>query len=393
MKFPDNSIGISDLVGYLECPQRAELGMRRHTGKAAPESWSPANAYGSAIHLGIHVLDETGDVEQAVTTAFREFKQWLDPDGLQLLRDDLDTYLLREPLGYRTVFSEGEIKVPLFVHPTAGQIYFRARIDRLYVREDDDTSFLIVDYKSSRWPKSEDEVMTDPQGWAYQWGVREYMPEIETLNHRYDQLRFGMIETSKNEEQLARMKKWLIEAATAALEDDEMAPSFNDWCGYCPLRMDCSEIREGLTDFALARIAVLAPREPKLKQDGTPGKRLGPPQLDEERFAEYTAVLPKVDKAKTTLEAFSNTVKATLKEMDLDHRTELGYRLREKKNRGLSANGLRAIHEALGDDFFQIADLSRAAAERFYGKGAEELTIIDGYLEEGAPSYEAVLIT
>jgi hypothetical protein len=86
MKFPDNSIGISDLVGYLECPQRAELGMRRHTGKAAPESWSPANAYGSAIHLGIHVLDETGDVEQAVTTAFREFKQWLDPDGLQLLR-------------------------------------------------------------------------------------------------------------------------------------------------------------------------------------------------------------------------------------------------------------------------------------------------------------------
>lgn len=393
MKLPENSIGISDLVGYLECPQRMEFGMRRHTGTAPQESWSPANAYGSAIHLGIHVLDQTGDVEVAVTTAFREFKQWLDPDGLQLLRDDLDIYLLREPLGYRTIFSEGEIKVPLFVHPTAGQIYFRARIDRLYVREDDDSSFLIVDYKSSRWPKSEDEVQKDPQGWAYQWGVREYMPEIDTLQHRYDQLRFGMIDTSKNAEQLARMKVWLIEAATALIEDDEMAPSFNDWCGYCPLRQDCSEIREGLTDFALARIAVLAPREPKLKQDGTPGKRLGPPQLDPDRFAEYLEVLPKVDKAKTTLEAFSTSVKATVKEMPSDRREELGYRLREKKNRGLSASGLRAVHEAFGDDFFQIAELSRASAERFYGKGAEELTIIDQYLEERQPSYEVVALT
>lgn len=392
MNLPDQSIGISDIVQYLACATRFEYGMRRHAGKAGQESWSPANAYGSAIHHAIHVLDQTGDVDQAVQEAFREFKQWLDPDDLQLLRDDLDLYLTREPLGYRTVLSEGEIKVPLFVHPVIGQVYFRARIDRLYVRVDDDSSYMIVDYKSSKHNKSESEVMEDPQAWAYQWAAHEYMPEIEHLVHRYDQLRYGMIETRKNEGQLKRMKAWLIEAATAVIDDDDLEPTFNDFCPWCPLKMDCPEIREGLTDFALNRIAALAPREPITKQDGSPGKRLTPPQLDPDRFVEYTSVLPKVDKAKRTLEVYSETVKDTLKQLPEDQLAEYGYVPRHKNIKGLTVEGKRRVYDEIGDDFFHIADLSRAAAERFYGKNADELSIIDRYLEHKTTTVEMVRV-
>lgn len=763
MKLPDSSVGISDIVQYLACPTRFEYGMRRHGGKAGQESWSPANAYGSAIHHAIHVLDQTGDIDRAIQEAFREYKQWLDPDDLQLLRDDLDLYLTREPLGYETVLSEGEIKVPLFVHPTEGQVYFRARIDRVYVRVDDDSSYMVVDYKSSKHAKSESEVMEDPQAWAYQWALREYFPEIEHLVHRYDQLRFGMIETRKNEGQLKRMHAWLVEAATAVIEDSELKPTFNDFCpwclpsgspvvtstgvrpieeieegdlvlthrgrfapviataqrpateakrlslsaggtavvtgehpllvtplgqlttidalrlsrsnrqdlppGYvrlrgtgpgiwfdwkkalqarqwvdaelvsegdivwgavpperpcilsedeqrilgwyiaegcvgersvsftlhvkevdyqteirelleklfdakhfdvqvhrntwqlylhdrhaaswfryfggklasakrinhlafspaalmplaitawkgdgtepnakttqlsyetvsrdwayqlhsiliknqiiahvaerpkndgrqtsynivvnggsavklaglvggevrvgsfskappliyqngvtaqavmrieevpvsvvhdlqvktdesfvlpsqiavhnCPLKMDCPEIREGLTDFALARIAVLAPREPILKKNGEPGKRLTPPQFDPDRFEEYVAELPKVDKARRTLDVFSDTLKDAMKQLSDEDLGDLGYSIRSKNIRGLTAEGKRRVFDELGDDFFHVAELSRAAAERFYGKNAEELTIIDRYLEHKTTTMELVAV-
>lgn len=389
MKLPRNEIGVTDLLGYALCPSRMQFGMRRHEGKESPEGIIPEGAYGSAVHHMVEVYDKTLDEDTAVREAFTKHIHWLDVEDLDALRDDLETYKQRDPVGVRTVLSEEEARVPLFEHPTEGLIYFRFRVDRLYQRLDNEGIFEHIDYKTSKWRKTEGQVHEDPQLWSYNWGLHELLPEIEHLRQFYDQMRFGVEETSKTDYQRGQIKEWLIVAATAVIEDHEHLPTFNDFCAWCPLKMDCPEIREGLTDFALARIAVLAPRNPKLKKDGTPGKLLGPPELDPERFTEYVEVLPKVKQAIKALDKFQETVGAALKTMPSDRREALGYRTFTKSSSYIPPHRMRELAEEIGwDNFAQIANLSRAAAERHFGKNAEELNVIDHYIEKIAGAVE-----
>lgn len=377
-------IGISDILAWRACATRMEFGMRRHDeGGEAPESWSPANAYGSACHHAIQLVDEGYSDADAVQDAFARFSSWLDPADIGMLHHDLQTYRNRDPKGVRTLVSEEDWSFPLFVHPKLGTVWFRFRLDRLYQRIDAPQRLIAVDYKTSKWVKTREEVDKDLQMWAYNVGIHEVIadlyPELEDvqLDQIYDQLRAGQEPTRKSPSQRQEMKRWMIAAVTAMIDDDDLAPSYNQFCPWCPLKMDCTVVRNELTDYATARIALLAPRRPKTLKDGGESKVLGPPELDPRRFDEYVAELPKVKRAQQVLEKYEKTVREALKELPAAQLAQLrsteaekGYEVDHRSRNRFMPDGLRLAHEEMGDDaFYQCADLSKASLERFYGDG------------------------
>lgn len=402
MKLPDHpkggvQIGISDILAWRDCPQRMLFGMRRHeeTGEA-PESWSPANAYGSAIHLCIAMLDDGHTLDECANAAFGDFAKWLEPNDLSRLYEDMEKYLAREILGVRTLLNEDEISVPLFVHPVVGQVWFRARIDRLLQSIDNPSQLVHIDYKSGKWAKSDEEVAKDLQLWSYNWAMYEWFvrtyPEVDDphITQWYDQLRYGQIPTSKGPGQREEIKRWLTRAVTAMIADEQMDPKFNEWCPWCPLKMDCPVVQFQLTDWATTRIAALMPREEKLNKDGSVSKRKGPVKLDPDRIGEYVGLLPDVKRAKQTLETFEKVLTETLKEMPSSDLHSHGKQLVERSVRGFSPTAKREIIEKLGlGTFLLLSDLSLAAVERFFGDDKESAAAITE-LAEKQPGYSVV---
>lgn len=391
-------IGISDVLAWRECPARFVFGMKRHDeGGESPESWSPANSYGSAIHHAIHLVDDGLTEDEAIQDAFAQWSEWLEPDDLDLMRHDLQTYLERDPMGVRTLLSEDDCRVPLFEHPEVGQVYFRFKLDRLYQVIARPNELIHIDYKSSKWSRTEKEVSEDLQMWAYNWGIHEVVadlyPEIEgiQLSQIYDQLRYGQVPTRKSVNQREQMKRWLITAITAMIADEELAPKFNPFCPWCSIKMDCPVVQNDLSEWARARIAACMPREPKLKKDGTPGKVLGPPKLDPERFEEYAALLPDVKRARQVLEAFEKNVHDVIKLMPIDRQGALrsrdapfGYEVAHRNRKTFSVEGKRLAHEEMGDAFYLVAGLSVAALERLYGDDKAAIEEITRHQVDGA---------
>jgi hypothetical protein len=281
-------------------------------------------------------------------------------------------------------------------------VWFRFRLDRLYQRDDAPNRLIAVDYKSSKWIKTRAEVDKDLQMWAYNVGIHEVVadlyPELEDvqLEQIYDQLRAGQEPTRKSAGQRQEMKKWMIAVVTAMLEDEELAPTYNQFCPWCPLKMDCPVVRDELTDYASARIALLAPRNPKLKTDGTESKVLLPPALDPARFNEYVAELPKVKRARQVLKAYEETVREALKLLPQAELAEYvsteapnGYRVTQRDRSKFNAEGLRIAHEEMGDDFYEVASLSAEALKRFYGDEKDRIEEITCHQVKGA-AFEVV---
>lgn len=388
-------IGISDILAWRDCAARAKFGRRRLTGKEAPESWSPQNAYGSAIHHCIQRLDEGATPDEAAGEAFALFKQWLEPSDLSRLHEDMAKYLAREMLGVRTLLNEGEISFKLFMHPVLGQVWLRCRIDRLYQSLEDPTQLVHVDYKSSKWAKSEEEVGKDLQIWSYNSAIHHYIedlyPELEnvSLQQYYDQLNFGMVPTRKGPEQRQEIDRWLIAAIEAMIDDEDELPTFNEWCPWCPLKMDCPVVQFELTEWAKTRIAALMPREPKKKKDGSDSKVLAAPKLDPARLAEYVELLPDVHRAAQVLTAFDDTLKKTLKELPLSDLYALGKTKSERTKRVFTVEAKREIIERVGlGTALMLFDISIAGIERFYGSKEEAAELIA--LAERGPGYSVV---
>lgn len=389
-------VGISDVLAWRDCAMRAKFGRRRLVGQEAPESWSPANAYGSAVHDAIAALDDGTELAVAINRAFARFKQWLEPSDLSRIAADLMQYQAREVLGVRTLLNESEIAIPLFEHPAAGQVWFRARIDRLYQTLDDSGLLLHYDWKSSKWPKSYEEVGKDLQLWAYNLAIVEWFcdlyPEVEDVRlvQTYDQLNYGQIPTQKSAPQREQIRTWLITAITAMIADTEEAPTFNEWCPWCPLKWECPVVEYQLTDWALTKIAALMPREEKLNKDGSVSKRRGKVVLDAGRIAEYVELLDDVHRAGQTLESFETEVRDTLKRMPDTELAALGRKKVERSRRVFSAEAKRAVIDDIGlARALMIFELSISGIERFFGEGSPEATRLTG-LAEKEHSYTAI---
>lgn len=380
---PSDSIGISDIQAWRECPRRMDFGMRRHTEAGEhPEAATVSTAYGSAFHDIVEFI-ERKDVfdDEAVQYGFDRHARWLEPDDLGRLRADLETYRKRDYLGVRTVAVEGEFRVPLLTWE-GRIIYFRFKVDRLYQSLTDDGLFISIDYKTSRWPRSEEEVHSDVQQWAYNWGLHEVFPEIRRLSQVYDQLRYGAIPTGKSDAQRAQVREWLVRQVTAILKDDDrgaddlLQPKLNDWCAYCPIAESCKVV-EVATDFALAKIAALAPEHKE-------GRRTVV-DLDPARMDEYVAKLDDVQRAKKVLERYESSVRDALLRMPQHRREGYGYERREKKLDRFGPGALRRMHERLGDAFYDAAGVSKTAIQRLQSDDDREFLLGLAEKTSGAP--------
>jgi hypothetical protein len=400
MKLPDNSIGISDIMDYRECPQRFVFSMRRHVElperlqlepnekDEPPEKTNYTNAYGSAIHDCIHLVEKTGmSHERAIEEVMKRYGIYLEPGDIAMLREDLNTYERRRPLGVTLVGTEMELRVPLFMHE-GEQIYFRFRLDVLQRLISNPAVFVHRDYKSSKWQRTDAEVHKDPQMWAYNWGIHEYFPECKTLLQTYDQLKFGEVQTTKNDEQRRNMKQWLIDNVKIILSDETYKPKANDFCRFCPLVLTCREPRR-LAKSTQGKLSLLAPLTKE-------GRRIKVEFFEEgqelERIIEKE--LPQMMQTRKHIEHVEKALKEIIAQMPQAERERLGWRLQPNNQRTISGVGLRELHEAMGDTFYSLISLPITRLEEHFGgkpkKGelpVPELQIARNHTEEvsGAP--------
>lgn len=367
MKLPSDSIGITDTIGYRECPRRMSYGLRRHIDdglqseagmpevEVAGAVW--ARGYGSAIHAAIQASEEGFDDDAAIQKAWNAHGSYLEPGDLPLLHEDLEKYRERDYPNTRTIASEDELKVPLMKHE-GRMIYFRFKLDRLYERLDAPGVYIHVDYKSSKWAKSEKEVHEDLQLWAYNWGIHTYYPECDSLQQTFDQLRYGQIPTSKSAEQRTMIHEWLKKQVTAIIEDEDVAedgllePKYNDWCPWCPIMESCDVVDE-LTDFSLVRLLALAPQEKVGRKTLV--------DLDPLRIDEYADEHDRVRRASQVLKRFDDSMKNMIKELPEEERERLRYELDSRKKSVFPASALREMHARLGDRFYDAASISKTA--------------------------------
>lgn len=376
MDLPDNSVGITDLLAHRDCPRRFSYGMKRHTGLGlqsddeTPEAGTYATDYGSCIHDVIHYVEDGYDDEDAIQKAWNTWGHRLEPGDVELLRADIGTYRTRDFPNTRVLSNEDEFRVPLFVHPDHGQIYFRFKLDRLYERVDAPGTFIHVDYKSSRHAKSEKEVHADLQMWAYNWGIKEFWPECDSLVQAYDQLRYGQVPTRKTEAQRRQIKDWLIKAATAVLDDTELRdddllkPRLNKWCAWCPVMESCAIVEE-LSDFARVELDALAParrvgRKTVVDVDGT-------------RIQEYVNRFEDVRIAEQVLKRYGEAVRRVLREMPAQDRLELGFDLKGRKKSTFDSQAARELHQRLGDEFYEIVGITKTRLESYLADDPELL--------------------
>ncbi len=374
MQLPSNEVGISDILAFRECPQRFAFGMRRHVelpdrfatyaGETdeAPESETYPTAYGSAIHDAIRVVEQR-DVtdDEAIDAIWPDYQSWLEPGDIDRLRHDLETFHGRTTMGYRLVGAELEMRMPLYTRDDGTVMHFRGRVDALYQHIQNPGVFLSRDFKSSRWRKTEAEVHSDIQQWAYNLLVHEFFPECVTLTQIYDQLRYGEVPTHKSPAQREQIRQWLVKQVKAILGDDKLKPKQNQWCPYCPLVLDC-RITHLSADFWKNRIAALAP-EKKV------GRKIVVNLTDEHAgFEIYADLLPKIKSSMKMQERFVAAVEEALKLMPQPDREELGFTLgNPRKIDTWGPQELRQAHQIVGDDFYQLVSLSKSALERFYG--------------------------
>jgi hypothetical protein len=365
MNLPNDSIGISDILSYRECPRRMSYGMRRHTGQGTqsddrtPEAGSWATVYGSAIHEAIAATEDGYDDEAAIKQTWKVYGSKLMPSDLDLLRRDLETYHSRDFPNTRTVASEDDAQVPLLVRD-GRQIFFRFKLDRLYERVDAPGTFLHVDYKSSKWAKSADDVHADLQMWAYNFAIHELYPECDRLIQVYDQLRYGQLSTRKTAAQREQMREWLTINVEAILDDDDvrddglLKPTYNRWCPWCPVLESCSVVND-LTEFAATRIATLAPTVKEGRRQVV--------QVEPAKIEEYASVMDKSRVAVRVLERFQDAVKDMLRDMPDEDRYELGYELADRENTVFPPAAIERISEALGPDFFEAAKITKTGLQ------------------------------
>lgn len=390
MDLPNDEIGISDILDYRECPQRFSLSIQRHLpmpekfqlepGEKADsplrQSW--ATAYGSCVHDAIEVIENTQcSDDEALDAVWGKWQHWLGPDDLEDMKVDLQTYRTRSATGYRLIGTELEMRAPLFVHE-GRMIYFRARIDVLYQYIDNPTVYLSRDYKSSRMPKSEEEVHKDIQQWAYNFVICENYPEAETLIQEYDQLKFGVIPTRKNNQQRAQIKAWLIRQVKAMLADQVMKPTSNEWCYTCPLMADC-RVTHMAPEFWINRLGALAPERKE-------GRKVVVQLTDEHAgFEVYLDVLPKAKKAYKVMERFIAAVEDVIREMPAERRVDTGYRFgKPPKQQKFGPDELRKVHQIMGEEFWQVAGITKKALGEFYGENSAEYAAI---INEASTTY------
>lgn len=396
LELPGDSVGISDILNYRGCAQRFGFGMRRHVElperfavfegekDEPPEHESYASAYGHAAHDGIQIIEDSDcSDDEAIDAVWPFYHHWLEPADIPRLKSDFQTFRQRSDLGWRVWGTELELRTPLLKW-NGRVIYFRGRIDVLYQHIENPTVFMSRDYKTSRWRVSEADVHKDPQQWSYNLLIHDTIPECESLTQIYDQLRFGDIPTSKTDEQRTVIRGWLRQQVKAILGDNTLRPTINDECQYCPILMDCREVKRA-TKYTQAKIAAMTGMEEK-------GRSLIMRLDDSMGYEDYAEFLPKAKMMKKVVDKYVEEVEAALKAMPQSERERLGFDLgRPRRVDRFSPAALRALHERYPDQFYALTTVTKKNLESMFGADSDEMNAILELAEkvEQTPSLKA----
>lgn len=361
MDLPNDSIGISDIIDWQECARRMTFKMKRFSGAEPPEAEvNPTKLYGAAFHDMVERVEDVDCTdEEAIQWAMSNGHRWIDEAAVEHFKTDLAIYREREPLGVRTVLNEGELRMPL-LERDGKTIYLRGRIDRLYQSLTDPGKFFHRDYKSSAWPKTQEEVDNDKQFSTYNVLIHYHFPEIDDLDQTYDQLQFGELPTSRTEEQREAHLEWLRMAVTAILDDEDVGPdglgvpSFNQWCRFCPIMESCAVIPQ-LTNYALAEIAQLAPAVKEGRKTII--------ELDPDLMDVFIEQLGTASTARQVLEKFEESVKAQLALLPADERAKYGYEMSRRMMDRFPPSAIKAMHNILGDRFYDLVSITKTSIE------------------------------
>lgn len=335
------------------------------------------------LHEAIDLIEDGHTDEGAIELAWKRWGFRLEPADLTLLQEDIAKFHERDFQNVRTVLAEGEIRVPLTTMPDGRPIFFRGRIDRLYERLDEPGHFIHIDYKSSKWQKTQEEVDQDLQLWSYNFLLCEYFPEIVELEQWLDQFRGGMVPTRKSDAQRREIREWLeVEArayfADQPLQEDGLpAPRFNQWCPWCPILESCQIIPQ-LSDWALSRIALLRP------EDAAEHEAV----LQATPMEEYVERYDDAQTAIKTLQRYEESVKQLIRETPQEDRARLGFKLSERRESVIPTQARDALYKALGHRRF--LELVGVSQKRLQSIEDEELKTWALSLVEKVPGSKVV---
>lgn len=340
------------IVGYDEpgCPRAYHL--KYHEGR--PEEPDVPRLRGTAVHLALALMEEEQlSVDDALS---RAWPPQLGPATYMECVALIMEWISRPDDGTHTVATELELTAPLYVDEDFGPIQVGGRIDRLAMVMDDPRKLIVDDYKTDSAPPSKADIERWIQGYFYaflvwhnaaRWIGQGRKPKIAC---RYVALRWHDQGRDYFESELEMFRAWAESVARRILRDEDPQPILNPGCGRCDYRHDCPAWLElpGMGVSLLERI-----RNTKLEK-----------QME---------LRPSAREIRLRLEHFIDGIdglarsRLSVGESVTQGKVKVERVVREQEQ----VLDLRAVHEMMGDEFYERASLSKAALEQ-YGRDVPE---------------------
>jgi len=377
---PDNSLtptkistfggGALDLVvGYDEpgCP----LAYHLRYEERRPRLESEPLLRGRAIHGAIELIEqEAVSLDEALS---RSWPAQLGPTGYDEALKHLLEFLSRPDDGTHTIASEIELKVPLFEHD--GQtVYAGGIVDRVALDLSLPNLLYVDDYKTSARPLPRSVMETWFQGRHYAFLVRENADLFLPDHGRIPQIEARIVLTKHGyslpkrftDYQLDVYREWLISLATQILGCDDPTPVLNPGCSYCDFQMECpawlSLPGSGKALYervANANTEELIPLRVEAQKVESACKKIKE-QIDV--MARDRLEVDKVD------ELSVDNVTVGIDEAWRDEVVDL-----------------RAAHDLMGDEFYDLASLTKGAVEKWAKEHTSESSLASTLL---VPQYQ-----
>jgi CRISPR/Cas system-associated exonuclease Cas4 (RecB family) len=178
--------------------------------------------------------------------------------------------------------------------------YIFGFIDRIDYDMDTDTLY-IVDYKTSRIALTSYEAQDDEQLSMYALVAQYMFPEYDNVVLELHYVRLGeKVRTRRNEEELARFKRWLIHMYHQIKGDVSPKATLNKYCNWCDARHGCSAFQELInTDLRTEKVDG---EQVPLSEEDTEKFENEFPTVEELAFDDLDKQLEKINTYKKILE-------------------------------------------------------------------------------------------
>jgi hypothetical protein len=237
--------GTFRLDGYENpkgCPRQYRKRYVEHV--RPPQQTSMNLSYGSAVHAALALMEEEAiGPDEALS---RVWPADLDLESFREAVGDLEKYLARGgPMNlYATIANELDLSAVLYEDEEFGPIAYRGIVDWLGIDTEDEGLLHVVDYKTNRFPPSNDAVRGDVQLKGYDWLVRQnqgrfgFEGGVRTTVH-LDAIKYRDVAVQWTQAEIDEWQDWTVAIARRILRDGDGAPVLNAGCNWCPVRHDC----------------------------------------------------------------------------------------------------------------------------------------------------------